>query len=103
MDVTFRSAYGPWALVTGAARLEGLGFEFARQLGSVGMNLILVDVLEKEVEARARELRESVGVEVLPVGMDLGRRDFLPSLMARVAVAWNVAAAPLLQALRRQQ
>ena len=78
MDIdTLRSAYGPWSLVTGAARREGLGFEFARQLGSAGMNLILVDILEEELEARARELRESPGVEVLPVGMDLGRADFL--------------------------
>lgn len=85
MDIdTLRSAYGPWSLVTGAARREGLGFEFARQLGSAGMNLILVDILEEELEARARELRESPGVEVLPVGMDLGRADFLRSLMAEV-------------------
>ncbi|MEM7434780.1 MAG: SDR family NAD(P)-dependent oxidoreductase [Myxococcota bacterium] len=80
----FRSTYGPWALVTGAARREGLGFEFARQLGRLGMNLILVDVLEGEVEARARELQKSAGVHVLPVGLDLGRKGFLSTLTAEV-------------------
>lgn len=85
MDVdAFRSAYGPWALVTGAARREGLGFEFARQLGGVGLNLVLVDVLDKEIEARAHELRESLDVDICPVGMDLGQRDFLTLLRAQV-------------------
>lgn len=82
---TFVTRYGPWGLVTGAARVEGLGFEFARQLASAGMNLILVDVLAKDVEARARELSKAYRIDALPLGMDLGRRDFLPPLIAAVA------------------
>jgi short-subunit dehydrogenase len=81
---TFTDAYGPWALVTGAARAEGVGFEFARQLGRAGMHLILVDVLKDELEARALELRESLGAEVVPIVMDLGRKDFLADLRAEV-------------------
>lgn len=85
MDVErLRSKYGPWALITGAARSEGLGFEFGRQLAEAGMNLVLVDVLHEEVETRAGELRSSAGVDVLPIGMDLGRKDFLAALTAEV-------------------
>ncbi|MCA9901477.1 MAG: SDR family NAD(P)-dependent oxidoreductase [Ardenticatenaceae bacterium] len=79
---TFVQKYGPWAIVTGAARAEGLGFGFARQLAGRHINLVLVDILSDELEARAQELRERYLVNVKPVMLDLGRADFLPELTA---------------------
>jgi hypothetical protein len=80
--MTFAAKYGPWALVTGAGRAEGLGFEFASQLAAKGINLILVDVLAEETEERAKEIRSVHGVEAIPVCMDLGRRAFRDELLA---------------------
>jgi short-subunit dehydrogenase len=84
VNVTFRprprllrrskiSAYAhSWALVSGAAREQGLGYAFARQLAVEGLNLVLVDILEAELHARANELRQQFGVEVRTAICDLG-------------------------------
>jgi uncharacterized protein len=61
-----------WALVSGAARAQGLGYAFARQLAVEGVNLVLVDILDEELQARARELREEFGVDVRAAACDLG-------------------------------
>lgn len=63
---------GAWALITGAARVEGLGYAFAREIAGRRINLVLVDILADELEARAAELRSEYGVEVRAVGADLG-------------------------------
>lgn len=62
---------GSWAVVTGSARLEGLGFAFARQLADRGVNVALVDVLEDELQARADELRATSSAQVRPIAADL--------------------------------
>lgn len=79
---SFLQKYGPWAIVTGAAHAEGLGYGFARQLAGHHFNLVLVDILADELEARAQELRDKYLVHVKPVVLDLGRPDFLPELTA---------------------
>jgi short-subunit dehydrogenase len=79
---TFLEQYGPWAIVTGAARAEGLGYGFARQLAGRHMNLVLVDILADELHARAAELARDYHVRVKPVVLDLGSPDFLPELTA---------------------
>lgn len=78
----FSQKYGPWAIVTGAARQEGLGYSFARQLAAKHLNLLLIDILEEELEARAAELRQKYHVNVKTVAVDLGQPDFLPKLQA---------------------
>lgn len=78
----FAGRYGPWAVVTGAARGEGIGYGFARHLAGRHLNLVLVDVLDGELEARAAELRARYHVRVLPVVLDLGQADFLTALRA---------------------
>jgi len=60
-----------WALVTGAAREQGLGFAYARQLAARHLKLVLVDILGPELEARAKQLRDDYGVEVRTVAADL--------------------------------
>lgn len=81
----FNVQYGPWAIVTGAARAEGLGYGFARRLAGQRINLILVDILAEELHARAAELQQKYLVKVKPVVLDLGRPDFLPELLAHTA------------------
>lgn len=61
-----------WGLVTGAAREQGLGFAYARQLARHHLNLVLVDILSPELEVRAKQLRDDYGVEVRTVAADLG-------------------------------
>lgn len=77
--------YGPWALVTGAARVEGLGYSFARHLAGRNFNLVLVDILGDELTARADELRRKYVVKVRPIVLDLGREDFLDELQPQTA------------------
>jgi uncharacterized protein len=71
---------GSWALVTGSARQEGLGFAFARQLAARRINVALVDILAEELEARATELRSTCGVSIRTVATDLGYLESFPSL-----------------------
>lgn len=78
----FASRYGKWALVTGSARSTGLGYTFARHLAARGLNLVLVDILATELDQRASELRQSYGVEVLPVPLDLSLPNFIDQLQA---------------------
>jgi uncharacterized protein len=67
------SAYAQsWARVSGAAREQGLGYTFARQLAVEGLNLVLVDIPDDELHARADELRQQFGVEVRTAICDLG-------------------------------
>jgi hypothetical protein len=74
----FKSKYGPWALVTGAA--WGLGTEYARQIGALGLNLVLVDIRGAELAQVAEEVRKESGVEVKAVVTDLSRPDFVEAL-----------------------
>jgi len=74
----FKSKYGPWALVTGAA--WGMGTEFARQIGALGLNLVLVDIKAAELAQVAEEVRKTSGVEVKAVVTDLSRLDFIEAV-----------------------
>ena len=78
----FNLRYGPWAIVTGAARAEGLGYGFARHLAGQQINLVLVDILADDLTARSAELRQKYMVKVKPVALDLGQPDFITQLLA---------------------
>lgn len=80
MTTAFANRYGPWAVVTGAARPQGLGAHFARQLAAQGLNLVLIDILEAELHATAQEIAATYPVQVTPVVLDLSQRDFLATL-----------------------
>ena len=81
----FLRRYGPWALVTGAARAEGLGYGFARHLAGRNFNLVLVDIRGEELAAQAEELRARFLVKVRPITLDLGRADFLDELLPQTS------------------
>lgn len=77
---TVRRYAGGWAVVTGAARQEGLGYAFARQIAVEGVNLVLVDVMGDELARRAAELRADHGIQVRTAICDLAERGPWPAL-----------------------
>ena len=82
IDPSFRSKYGPWALIAGAS--VGLGAEFARQLAAGGLNVVLVARRVGPLEEHAKALTNAYGVEVRAVPLDLGSEDMLPKLREQV-------------------
>jgi uncharacterized protein len=81
----FSERYGPWAIVTGAARQEGIGFGFCRHLAGKHVNVVLVDILEDELAARAEELRARYHVKATALPLDLGAPGFITELAAATA------------------
>ena len=65
MDVT---KYGPWAVLAGGS--EGVGAEFAKQLATDGINLVLIARKPGPLDETARECRE-IGAQVRTVAVDL--------------------------------
>jgi len=71
------------ALVTGAS--AGLGIEFARQLAAAGNNVVLVARRQERLQALARALTASHGVEALGIPADLAQADAHHRVMEAVA------------------
>jgi short-subunit dehydrogenase len=75
----WRERYGPWAVVTGAS--DGIGREFARQLASQGLNLVLVARRGEVLSALAAKLHASDGIDTRVIAADLGRTDEVQRVM----------------------
>jgi uncharacterized protein len=60
---------GMTALITGAS--SGMGYEYARQLASMGVHLIAVSNEDEKLHQICTELSEQYAVKTLPVYMDL--------------------------------
>lgn len=71
----FSEKYGPWALVTGATM--GLGVEFARQLATRGLNLLLLDINAEVLTEVSKSVSKEFNVGVRPIVVDLAQPDFL--------------------------
>lgn len=90
---------GAWAIVAGAS--EGLGAAFATALAQDGVNVVLVARRIEPLEALADSLRETTGVEVRVLALDLGQRDaidtlFRATVMLEVGIViYNAAFAPV--------
>jgi len=72
-DASFRSKYGPTALVAGAA--VGLGAEYSRQIAARGLGLVMIDRDAVALARTADAIRKEHGVEVKTLDIDLGRAD----------------------------
>jgi short-subunit dehydrogenase len=74
--------YGSWGLVAGAA--EGLGNVFSRSLAESGMNLILVDQQKEAVDALARRLESSFGIQAETLHLDLASGNSVDLMMKAI-------------------
>lgn len=72
-NTDFRARYGKWALVAGAS--EGLGAEFAAQLATRGLNLVLIARRKELLEQLGAQLTRAHGIEVRTLPLDLGSED----------------------------
>ncbi|KAI0563931.1 Glucose/ribitol dehydrogenase [Gracilaria domingensis] len=70
---TFAERYGPWAVVTGAS--SGIGAEFARQLGDLGLKLVVVARRDERLQTLSQEIRRENCTEVKIVATDLTREE----------------------------
>ncbi len=76
----FKQKYGPWALVTGAS--SGIGQEFARQLATIGLNVVVAARRKERLESLVNELKSEHGVEARAIAVDLTTADFLETIEA---------------------
>lgn len=72
-DATFRSKYGPYALVAGAA--VGLGAEYSRQIAAHGLGLVMIDRDAAALAKTADEIRTTHRVDVKTLDAELGSAD----------------------------
>ena len=80
MHEQFAEQYGPYALVAGAS--EGIGAAFARQIASLGVDLVLVARRAEPLEALAAEIRRQFDVDVRVAAVDLTAPDVDDQLAA---------------------
>ncbi|MHC8380493.1 SDR family NAD(P)-dependent oxidoreductase [Pseudomonas sp. LB3P14] len=69
----FRTKYGPWAVITGAS--DGTGAAFARQLASLGLNLVLIARRPDPLADLAAELEQAHDIETRTATIDLYQPD----------------------------
>jgi uncharacterized protein len=81
--VDFSARYGQWALVAGAS--YGLGAAYARQLASLGLNLVLVARSADALEILADQIRNQYKVQVRALTQDLSAADAVEQITSRVS------------------
>ncbi len=67
----FHEEYGSWALITGAS--SGIGAEFAKELASKGLNLVLIARRGAVLEEKAKILQKEYGINVITFELDLSK------------------------------
>lgn len=70
-----KKKFGPWAIVTGAS--SGIGKEFAKQIASNGINVVLVARRLSLLKQVGDEMTKKFGIEYRAVEADLSTEDFI--------------------------
>ncbi|MEO1216801.1 MAG: SDR family NAD(P)-dependent oxidoreductase [Bacteroidota bacterium] len=73
-----KNKFGSWAIVTGAS--SGIGKEFARQLASNGINLILFARRENLLEELSNQLKNDYKIQVRYKKLDLTEQEFVSTI-----------------------
>jgi hypothetical protein len=73
-----KKRFGPWALVTGAS--SGIGREFARQIATSGINVVLVARREALLDEVGEAIAKDFKVQYRTVVADLSQAGFLENL-----------------------
>jgi uncharacterized protein len=94
----FKEAYGPYALIAGGS--DGLGAAFAESIARRGLNLVLLARQADRLNATAARLRESYGVEVVAVPVDVADYETVKERIHEVNVSigllvYDAAYAPI--------
>ena len=79
----FKEKYGPWALVTGAS--GGIGEQFAHQIASKGLDVVLVARNAKKLAALKEELSSSHQVEAKIIAADLSTESGIDAVITGTA------------------
>ncbi len=69
----FRQRYGKWVIIAGAS--DGLGAEYAKELASLSLNLVLVARREELLQSLAAQLMESYKIKTKTLVLDLSAPD----------------------------
>jgi short-subunit dehydrogenase len=97
--LSLQSRFGPWALIAGAS--TGLGAEYAHQLASKGLNLVLVARHEIRLQTLAEELRSRYSTQVREIVCDLSHPDAAGQIADQTGdleiglMIYNAAVAPV--------
>jgi short-subunit dehydrogenase len=78
--------FGPWAVVTGAS--SGIGREFAQQLATAGINVVLVARRLAMLQDLGAALARRHGVDYRAVGVDLSDPGMLTPTPASTSDCW---------------
>lgn len=95
---SFAQKYGPYALVAGGS--YGLGAAFAEGIARRGLNLVILARKEATLESTAERIRESYGVDAIPLAVDLADMDDVTKHLGRLRVeiglfVYDAAYAPI--------
>lgn len=95
---TFKSKYGPWAIVAGAS--EGLGAAFAEALARRGINLILLARRKDKLQELKSYLISSYSINVQTYSVDLSNFEQVEKLYTQIdlpvgLLIYNAAYAPI--------
>jgi NAD(P)-dependent dehydrogenase (short-subunit alcohol dehydrogenase family) len=74
---------GRVAMVTGGA--QNLGLDMAEALGEAGADLVITSRKLEKAERSANELSDRIGVDVLPLRLDITEPDLVEEVFGRVA------------------
>lgn len=78
----FSDRFGPWAVITGAS--SGIGEAFATGLAKRGVHLVLHGRREEALQAIARDLAETHGIQTRVVVADLADREAISGVLREI-------------------